>query len=73
MASPAKALCDIVLTTKHLFVKSKKSMQRFLEEDLRIDISVLHIDDSEIIRQCADAGRRKKEMGFLAELLESRY
>ncbi len=73
MASPAKALCDIVLTTKHLFVKSKKSMQRFLEEDLRIDFSVLHIVDSEIIRQCANAGRRKKEMGFLAELLENRY
>ena len=70
IASPEKALCDLILATKHLNVKSKKAMQAFLEDDFRIDFSVLQNVDTEIVRQCIEAGRKKVEMELLFGLFQ---
>jgi hypothetical protein len=40
-------------------------MQLYLEEDLRIDFSVLQAVNTGIIRQCAETGRKKGELGLL--------
>ncbi|MDR1591345.1 MAG: hypothetical protein LBS16_00445 [Prevotellaceae bacterium] len=69
IATPEKALCDLILATPHLNIKSEKAMQQFLEDDLRIDFSVLQSVDTEIIRECIEVGRKKGELTHLLKLL----
>ena len=70
IASPEKALCDIIYATPGLRLQSVKAMQVYLEEDLRIDFSAVETFDTEIIRQCIDTGRKKTELTQLCNLLE---
>jgi len=70
LATPEKALCDVILATRNLRLQSVKAMQIYLEEDLRIDFSVLHNIDMEIIRLCVEAGRKKRGLGLLLKLLD---
>ena len=62
LATPEKALCDLILATPNLRLQSVKAMQIYLEEDLRIDFDVLKSIDNEIIRQCIETGRKKREL-----------
>ena len=69
IATPEKALCDLILATPNLRLQSVKAMQIYLEEDLRIDFSVLQNVDIEIIRRCIEMGRKKGELRLLLNLL----
>jgi hypothetical protein len=69
IATPEKALCDLILATPNLRLQSVKAMQIYLEEDLRIDFSVLQKIDTEIIKQCIETGRKKMELKWLLKLL----
>jgi hypothetical protein len=68
LATPGKALCDLILATPNLRLQSVKAMQIFLEEDLRIDFSVLQSIDMETIRQCVEAGRKKGALELLLKI-----
>jgi predicted transcriptional regulator of viral defense system len=70
IASPEKAICDMIISTPGLRLQSVKAMQIYLEEDLRIDFSAVEIFDNQIIRQCIDTGRKKTELTQLYKLLE---
>ena len=70
IASPEKAICDMIIATPGLRLQSVKAMQIYLEEDLRIDFSAVETFDTQIIRQCIDAGRKKTELTQLYKLLE---
>ena len=70
IASPEKAICDLIITTPGLRVQSVKAMQIYLEEDLRIDLSSVTAFDTQIIRQCIETGRKKTELTQLYKLLE---
>ena len=59
IATPEKALCDVIVTTPNLRLQSVKAMQEYVEDDLRIDFSSLQNIDTEIIKQCSEAGRKK--------------
>ncbi|GHT12780.1 hypothetical protein FACS189415_2920 [Bacteroidia bacterium] len=69
IASPEKALCDKIVTTPNLRLQSVKAMREYLEDDLRIDFSVVESFDLEIIRQCIEVGRKKIELRLLEEFL----
>lgn len=70
IASPEKAICDMIIATSCLRLQSVKAMQIYLEEDLRIDFSSVAAFDTKIIRQCIDARRKKTELTQLYKLLE---
>lgn len=70
IASPEKAICDMIVATPGLRLQSVKAMQVYLEEDLRIDFSAVETFNTKIIRQCIDAGRKKTELTQLCKLLE---
>jgi predicted transcriptional regulator of viral defense system len=72
IATPEKALCDLILTTPNLRLQSVKAMQTYLEDDLRIDFSAVEKFDLDIIRQCIEVGRKKGELGLLLEFLARR-
>jgi predicted transcriptional regulator of viral defense system len=70
MASPEKAICDMIITTPGLRIQSVKAMQSYLEEDLRIDFSNVDNYNTEIIRHCIAMGRKKTELTQLYKFME---
>lgn len=70
IATPEKALCDLILATPNLRLQSLKAVQKYLEDDLRIDFSMVQDIDFDIIRQCVQLGRKKMELGLLEKFLK---
>ncbi len=70
IASPEKALCDMIVATPHLRIQSGKAMQEYLEQDLRIDLSSIKDYNTEIIKQCITFGKKKMELTQLYKLLK---
>jgi len=68
IATPTKAICDMIVATPNLRLQSVRAMQNYLTEDLRIDIDALQTLDKEIVRQCVEVGRKKTELKLLYEL-----
>ena len=68
IATPEKALCDLLLTTANLKFSSKKSMLNFLEQDLRVDFSAVKWN-TRIVKECAKAGKKVRELLYLKEVL----
>lgn len=69
IASPEKALCDMIVSTPHLNFQSIKSVQTYLEYDLRLDMSAFSAMDKTIIEQCAATGKKSKALELLLKLL----
>jgi hypothetical protein len=70
IASPTKAICDMIVATPNLRLQSVKAMQNYLTEDLRIDFDVLKTLDKDIVRECVEVGRKKGELMQLLKFLE---
>jgi predicted transcriptional regulator of viral defense system len=73
IATPEKALCDLILATPNLRIQSVKAMQAYLEDDLRIDFSVFQNIDLDIVRQCIEIGRKKGELRMLLKVFSELY
>lgn len=69
IASPEKAICDMIIATPGLRIQSVKTMQNYLEEDLRIDFSNLESYNMEIIKKCIASGRKKTALRQLYKFL----
>ena len=69
IASPEKALCDLIVTTPHLNFQSVKAAGTNLEDDLRLDMQAFAAMDKELIKQCAAVGQKTKALGFLLKFL----
>lgn len=69
IATPEKALCDMIVATRGLRLQSVKAMSDYLLSDLRIDFSVLETYNTEIVKQCLIAGRKKNELTQLLKFL----
>lgn len=70
MASPEKALCDLILCTSKLRLQSRKAMISYLNEDLRIDFTSTPFHDFGIIERCIEVGKKKRELRLLYEILK---
>lgn len=70
IATPEKALCDMIVETKGLKLQSIKAIQNYLEEDLRVDLSIIEHYDIDIINQCMELGSNKRELTLLYKLLQ---
>ncbi|MBU1368675.1 MAG: hypothetical protein KJ754_00910 [Bacteroidetes bacterium] len=71
MASPEKAVCDMILASHGVRLQSVKAISEFLTEDLRIDFSAVKPFDTKIISQCLNVGRKKNELTNLIKYLSS--
>lgn len=69
IASPEKALCDLVIATSGLRFQSKKSMVQYLFEDLRIDEQDISKMDASIIGDCSKTIYKKKELNLLQQFV----
>jgi predicted transcriptional regulator of viral defense system len=68
IATPTKALCDMIVATPNLRLQSAKAMQNYLKEDLRVDVEALKTLDRDIVRQCVEAGKKKAELRLLLKI-----
>ncbi len=69
IASPTKAICDMIITTSNLRLQSVKAMYSYLIENLRIDYEVLKKIDKDIVRQCIDVSKKKTELKCLLKII----
>jgi len=70
LASPEKALCDMLMQEKHVPDQSISRLEVFFEEDMRIDLDDLRQMDGSIISQCIEAGKKKQILTNLLKLIE---
>ena len=70
IASPEKALCDMIIQTAGLRLQSEKAMRLYLEEDMRIDLSVIEHYNVDIIKECIAVSKKKRELTLLYKLLK---
>lgn len=59
IASPEKALCDVIAQTGNLQLRSRTDVIQFLEEDLRLDMDAFAQMNPQIFEDYADAGGKK--------------
>ena len=71
IASPEKALCDLILAANNLRLQSVKAMRAYLEEDLRIEMTALASFDVNVVEECLKFGRKKTELTQLLKLLSN--
>ena len=70
IASPEKALCDLVYATAGINLRYQREAQAFLEEDMRMDMEDLQNFDLSILRQCAQAGKKTHSIETIIKLLQ---
>ena len=70
IATPEKALCDKIITSKNLKIQSVMAMREYLEEDLRFEMPALTAFDVDIISKCLEFGRKKTELTQLLKLIQ---
>ncbi|RPH33645.1 MAG: hypothetical protein EHM93_04070 [Bacteroidales bacterium] len=70
IASPEKAICDMLAFTSRLRLQSLKALHTYLEHDLRLDMSYIKNLDVNIIEQCAMVGKKRKNLNLLYKLVK---
>lgn len=70
IATPEKALCDMLMHERYVPDQSISALETFFEEDMRIDIDDLRQMDAGIIRACMEVGSKKKILSNLIKLIE---
>ncbi len=70
IASPEKALCDLIVYTPRLRLRFVKNMETYLEEDIRFDMDEFYKMDETIFKQCAYVSKKKTEINNLIKLLK---
>jgi len=71
MASPEKALCDLIADTSHLNLRYRKEILVWLEEDIRFDMDELFHFDTGILREYAKVGKKKTMINQIINIIES--
>lgn len=71
IATPEKALCDLIIVTPRLLIQSERAMRTYLEDDLRFDMSALGTMNADIISECIEKGKKKSILKILLKMLHS--
>lgn len=61
IASPEKALCDLILKTAGIAVSSSKKLEAYLASDLRFEMDALGTFDTKLLEQCREHAAVKAE------------
>lgn len=70
IATPEKALCDMLTTTSRLKLQSVAALNTYLEEDIRFDMDSLNNMDPNIVRQCIETGKKKANLELLLKRIQ---
>lgn len=70
IASPEKALCDLITYTPEVRPRFIKSLISYLEEDIRLDMEAFYKMDIRIFGQCAEVGKKRNDLNNLIKILQ---
>jgi len=71
IASPEKALCDLLMLTKDLRIQSLHSMREYLENFMRVDMDIVFGFNTDIVERCIETGRKKTTLAQLLEVIKN--
>lgn len=71
IATPEKAICDLINFSKGVSLRFLKDVRAFLEDDIRFDTDSLADMDIEIIQRCAQYSRRQKSIENLIKYIQN--
>jgi predicted transcriptional regulator of viral defense system len=69
IATPEKALCDLIVTKPGIRIQSLKAISEFITQDLRADFDVIEQWDLTIINECIKYGYKKTELRLLKSFI----
>lgn len=69
IASPEKALCDLIIYTPQLRLRSMIALQEYLRDDLRLDMDEFFKMDISIFEQCALHNKKREELNNIIKFL----
>ena len=69
IAGREKALCDTILCDNFVPDKSARALESYLEDDMRLDLDILPTLDENIVRECAEAGRKVSTLNNLIKIM----
>ena len=69
IATPEKALCDLILADTHIPAVSMRGLHIYLEEDIRFDMDQLKEFDTNIISACAEQGMKQSTLLNLIKII----
>jgi predicted transcriptional regulator of viral defense system len=70
IASPEKALCDLIIHTPNLNLRFQKDMLTYLEDNIRFDMEAFYRMDGSIFEQCAQAGKKKTTIMNILKIMK---
>jgi predicted transcriptional regulator of viral defense system len=70
IASPEKALCDLIAFTPKVSPRFVKSLLSYLEEDIRLDMEAFYEMNINIFQQCAKVGKKRNDLNNIIKLLQ---
>jgi len=73
IASPTKALCDMIVLSRNLRIQSQGAMRAFLENDLRVDFEQVGSLDEAVFDAILDTGIKHREMRLLKEYCSNAF
>jgi hypothetical protein len=71
IASPEKALCDLIVTTAKLRLRSMKATEEYLEADIRLDMDAFRKMNAKVFVDCAaHTNKKQEELMNVSKLLQ---
>ena len=70
MATPEKALCDLVANSPGLQLRSRRDVELYIEQDLRIDLDDFLRFDPDVLRRYVEVGKKASSVATLLRYLE---
>ena len=69
MATPEKALCDLIANSPKVNLRYLKDVENYLEEDIRMEIEDFRNMDISIFERYAQVGKKSKSIATLIKYL----
>lgn len=70
MALPEKALCDLIANAPGVNLRYQTEVEKYLQEDLRLELEAFHQMDVKIFEQYAAVGKKAKSIETLIKYLK---
>ena len=69
IASPEKALCDVINFSKNVTLRTMNDVETYLEDDIRFYTDALENFDTNLLEQCAKASRKQNSINALIKYI----
>lgn len=69
IASPEKALCDVIIYTPQLRLRYMKALQTYFTDDLRLDMDEFYKMNITVFEECAAHNKKSEDLNNIIKLL----